>query len=137
VWILLVVLAVLDVFVILGAAKGLSLILSQPLTSRSGLGIIVVTAFYLLLIAAPVAAAVVIYRRQPWSRWLGFFVIVGLAALSLFQSDTTQYANEAQRAGGTFARHVLIPLLLAWWAYASAFSSKAKRYFKKEPSNAA
>jgi drug/metabolite transporter (DMT)-like permease len=88
-------------------------------------------------IVAFLAAAYSIYRRLSWSRWLGVAAILGLAAFSLLGPDTTQYANDAERAGGHLARILLMPLLLAWWAYAFGFSSKAKRYFSRGPSNTA
>jgi hypothetical protein len=49
------------------------------------------------------------------------------------REDTAEYANDAER-GGAFMGKVLVLLLFAWWAYALAFSAKAKRYFQKSES---
>ena len=85
----------------------------------------------LLLIVIFFASALGAYRRRGWSRWFGVALIVAFAAYGLFRTDSTQYANDAERAGGQAARLVLMPLLMTWWGYALAFSAKARRYFSK------
>ncbi|WP_422085599.1 hypothetical protein [Variovorax sp.] len=70
-----------------------------------------------------------IFKRKHWGRWLGLLALALLAATSIFGTDTTDYENQAQRAGGMLAQFVLTPLLIAWWVYAFGFSAKAKRYF--------
>ena len=87
------------------------------------------------IMATFLAAAYGLYCRRGWARWFGVALIVLFAAVGFFRPDTTSYANDAQRAGGQFGRLVVIPLLLAWLAYASSFSSKARRYFSKASSD--
>ena len=90
----------------------------------------------LALIAIFLAAAYALYCRRGWARWFGVALIVLFAALSIFGPDTTSYANAAERAGGQMGRLVIFPFLLAWWAYAFSFSSKARRYFSRTSSDA-
>jgi hypothetical protein len=86
----------------------------------------------LALAAVFFAAAYSVYRRQRWSRWFGVALIFVLALVFMFRPDTAYYASDAERAGGYLARFIVVPLFLAWWAYAFAFSSKARRYFSKQ-----
>ena len=100
------------------------------------MGLLAVSLVWRLgLIAIALVAAYSAYRRRRWTRWLGVALLVAFAAFTAFRSDTTQYANDAERAGGHIARFVVVPLLVTWWIYALAFSSKARRYFSKSPSN--
>jgi hypothetical protein len=92
-------------------------------------------AWRLALIAAFLAAIYSLYYRHTWSRWLGVILIVGFAAFMIFRPDTTSYDNDAERVGGNLGRLIIFPLLFWWWAYALAFSSKAKRYFSKPSSD--
>lgn len=92
-------------------------------------------AWRLALIVIFLTAAVSAYRRRSWSRWLGVALIVTLGIVMIFGTDTTNYANSAERAGGHMARF-LVPLLLAWWAYVLAFSSNSKRYFSSAAASA-
>lgn len=101
-----------------------------------GMGQLVVNLVWRFMLILGFAAAVIgAYRRQPWSKWFGLVLLVSLAAVFIFGVDNTHYVNSAERAGGQVAR-VLAPLLLAWWAYALVFSSKARRYFSKSRSEA-
>lgn len=75
-----------------------------------------------------------LFTGRAWGRWLGIALVLGLATLMLSRPDTTYYAGEAERAGGRFARLVMMPLMFVWWVYAAGFSRKAKRYFSKDGS---
>jgi hypothetical protein len=86
----------------------------------------------LAIIAIFFATAYSAYRARRWTRWVGVALIVAFAAYGIFRADTTYYANDAERAGGQAARLVIMPLLLGWWAYALAFSAKARRYFSQQ-----
>ena len=92
-----------------------------------GLALLVVVR--LIFFVAVLAIMTGIFQRKRWSRWLGLVVFASLLIANFVRTDNTQYSNEAQAAGGFFGRFVVLPLLLSWWAYAFAFSSKAKRYF--------
>lgn len=84
--------------------------------------------------AVPVALSLTvlaIFARKPWGRWIGAALILGLAAFSFMRPGTSQYANEAQRAGAFLARTFILPLLCVWWCHAFAFSAKARRYFAR------
>lgn len=70
-----------------------------------------------------------LWRGKRWGRWIGLAVIVALALWATIGRDTTDYANESERLGGTTAKYLFGPVLYAWWAYALAFSTKARRYF--------
>ena len=75
--------------------------------------------------------AISAYRGVPWSRWISVAVVVLLVLVTLVRPDTTFYATEAERTGGFVGRYILVPLLVAWWIYAFAFSRKAKRFFMR------
>lgn len=81
--------------------------------------------------AALVWTCFALCSRRRWSRWVGAVMILAYAAFSMLWTDTAQYDNPAQRAGGYLARTFVVPLLCAWWCYAFAFSTKARRYFTK------
>jgi len=49
----------------------------------------------------------------------------------LFGPDNTHDPNEAQRAGAGLAQHVFLPALLVRWAWAYAFTAKARTYFRR------
>jgi len=83
----------------------------------------------LIYFVALLAIMTSIFQRKRWSRWLGLVVIASFLIGNFLRADNTHYLNEAQAAGGFVGRFVIVPLLLSWWAYAFAFSSKAKRYF--------
>jgi len=82
-----------------------------------------------MLVSAFLATTRGVFCRRNWGRWLGVLVVVAFAAFSLFGPDTTIYKNDAERAGGHLGRIIIFPALLAWWAYALAFSQKSKAYF--------
>jgi hypothetical protein len=85
------------------------------------------------LIAVVAAAIINVHRGKPLGRWLGLVAIIVLAAWSVFRSNDAQYPNDAQRAGASLGQHLVLPILFAWWAYAFAFSAKAKRFFSRQP----
>ena len=85
----------------------------------------------LAFIALAVWLIVSLHRARRWSRWVGLALIVTLALYCVFRTDTTHYDNAAGYAGGQIARYVFLPALCAWWAYAFAFSAKARRYFAR------
>ena len=85
------------------------------------------------LLALGLSILIGVYRRRQWSRWMGVLAILALLFLMFQLPDTTRYANSAERAGGTFGRQVLFPVLLVFWAYRFGFSAKAKLYFGKKP----
>jgi hypothetical protein len=87
-------------------------------------------AWRIAVVAASAATAVGIWRNTRWSRWAGLLMIVAFAAWSAFRTDDP-YPNEAQEGGAWFGRVVVMPLLCAWWAYAFAFSTKARAYFSR------
>lgn len=82
-----------------------------------------------MLVSAFLATTLGIFYRRNWGRWIGVLVIVAFIAFSFFGPDTTVYKNDAERAGGHLGRIIIFPALLAWWAYALAFSQKSKAYF--------
>ncbi len=77
-----------------------------------------------------------IHLGRSWARWLGLALLVGLVVFSVVRHDDSTYPNEAQRAGADLAR-MLLPVFCAWWAWAFAFSAKAKRYFAPPPESVA
>ena len=102
------------------------------------IGLVMVSLVWrLALVAVFGAAAYAVYHRRPWSKWFGVALFVLLAVVSIFRTDTTEYASDAERAGGQLGRFVLMPVLLIWWTYALAFSKKARRYFSKTSSEMA
>jgi fucose 4-O-acetylase-like acetyltransferase len=90
-------------------------------------------AMLLALMASLVATVIGLYRRRPWSRWIGLAMLAGFLSYVILRTDTTHYENEAERAGGFLGRYVMWPLLVAWWAYAFGGSAKARRYFAGRP----
>jgi len=134
VWLLIFFLLVFVLIFVVACAQFLGMVVSNWSKIRS-VGLLAISlAWRLGLIAVSLAVAYGAYRRRSWSRWVGVAAIVGLSVLLFMVPDTTRYANDAERAGGFFGRFVIMPLLLAWWAYAVGFSLKAKRYFSKNPS---
>lgn len=119
-----------------GTLRSLWLIASHANELRDPLAAWVGVAWRVALIVAVLAVIVAVYRRRHWSLWLGVVGIIGLAILSLLSHDTTQYPNEAQKAGAALGQFLILPILFAWWTYAFGFSGKARRYFAKKPSSA-
>jgi len=77
-----------------------------------------------------------IIRRLHWARWAGLLAIVVFAAWQMLRQETVSFENDAERLGGSIAKWFLLPLLCSWWAYAFAFSAKAKRYFGRQSGDA-
>jgi hypothetical protein len=98
---------------------------------RSPLGLAIAVAWQVGLAVGCGASIHAIHRGRPWARWLGLALIVAFAAVCLLRTDDTVYPNDAQRAGAELGRYFLFPVLSAWWAWAFAFSAKAKRFFAR------
>lgn len=96
----------------------------------SAVPVAITLLWHFTLISISFGAAYGAFRRHRWSRWLGVAVLVVLTCFMALREDATEYANDAER-GGAFLGKVLVLLLFTWWAYALAFSAKAKRYFRK------
>ena len=107
-------------------------LLAHQIPSPSIFDLMVFFAWRVGLVVFLVAAILWIHRGRHLARWLGVAAIGGLAIITFSKPDTTEYANCAQQLGGAIGRYMLIPVLLVWWAYAAAFSRKAKRYFSKD-----
>lgn len=137
VWLLMACLLALGLFFVIGAAQFVGTVFTHWGEIRNFGLLIGAVAWRLALIAAFLAAIYSLYRGHTWSRWLGVTLLVAFAAFSIFRPDTTSYANDAERAGGQLGRLFLFPLLFAWWAYALAFSAKARRYFSRPSSDTA
>ena len=135
-WLLIALLLIFVAVFAVATARYLGVVMSRRGDTLNVVSLAISITWRVALIAAFMAAAHSIYCRRSWSRWLGVASIVGVAVFSLLGPDTTSYANEAERTGGHLARTVLMPLLLAWWAYAFGFSAKAKRYFCRGLSSA-
>jgi hypothetical protein len=65
-----------------------------------------------------------IWRRRPRARWLGLPVALGLFLFCIEWLDGL-FSGIADQA----VRFTIVPVLLAWWALALAFSTQARRYF--------
>jgi hypothetical protein len=131
VWLFLVVISMFIIFLVANTAQLLWAVLSYREGIRSIAGLAMAVAWQLFVVAVFLFAAIGAYRGTPWSRWLGVVAIMGFIAVLFLRPDTTRYVNDAQRAGGYVGRMFIWPLLLVWWAYAFAFSSKARRYFSR------
>lgn len=128
-WLILIFLVGIALLLGIGVARGLWSVVADatgaPTLSQTVVPLIARFAAMLVLLAT----ANGISRRKPWSRWLAILPLAALALWSILAPDTTYYANDAERTGGGLGRVFLFPLILAGWAYAFGFSSKAKRYF--------
>ena len=136
VWLLIALLLVIALMFVTFAVRYVGEVTAHRGEIRNVFILVATLVWRLTLVITFFAAAFSAYRRHPWSRWFGVALIAALAAVLAFRTDTTHYANDAERAGGQLGR-LLVPLLLAWWIYVLAFSSKAKQYFSKLPSGAA
>lgn len=94
--------------------------------------IAVALALQIAFIFAFAATAIALFRRAKWSKWVSLALLLLLIAFVILRPDTTYYANDAERFGGFIGRYLFFPPLFIWWAYALAFSQKAKRYFSTE-----
>lgn len=131
VWLLLLVMLLLVFFSALGTLGFVLVAASGFSTTPDHAAVFIRLASGLTMVGILVTVMAGIFRRKQWGRWVGLLAVVSLALISVFGHDSTRYAGDAERAGGHFARMVLIPSLLAWWAYAFAFSAKAKQYFAR------
>ena len=127
VWLVLLLLSVITALVAFGFARSLLFGMPSLLINSAGSAIAIISR--LGMIAGLLITVICVWRRKQWGRWLGVFLLTAFAVLCIFAPDTAQYPNDAQRAGASFARVILMPSLFAWWAYAFGFSMKAKRYF--------
>jgi ribose/xylose/arabinose/galactoside ABC-type transport system permease subunit len=107
----------------------------QGMRSPSGLAIAV--AWQVGLLVGSIASIHAIHRGRSWARWLGLALIVAFGAFCLLRTDNTVYPNDAQRAGAELGRYFMLPVLYVWWAWAFAFSAKAKRFFARRAVDAA
>jgi hypothetical protein len=130
-WLLLIAIALNGSVFAVRTAQLLFLIAYRFDQLHSQWGALLAVGWRILVGGVLLAGFVGILKRKQWGRWLGLLMLASFAAFGIFVSaqDTTGYDNEMQRAGGLFAQRILIPLLLAWWAYAFGFSTKAKLYF--------
>lgn len=94
--------------------------------------IVIALVLQIAFIFAFAATAVALFRRANWSKWVSLVLLSLLIAFIILRPDTTYYANDAERIGGFIGRYLFFPPLFMWWAYALAFSQKAKRYFSTE-----
>lgn len=129
VWLLLAVLVICALLFVFGMVYPILTGESLRRVQRSPIDFAIWTAWRLAFVAIVVFMICAVLRRWLFARWIGPFVILLMGFAILMRPDSTQYANDAERAGGAFSRKFLMPLLLVWWAYAVCFSEKAKRYF--------
>jgi hypothetical protein len=114
----------------IGAVRFLWLATSHLAEVGNVLALTIAVTWRIAIAATALAAMLGIFYRRQWARWFGILAIAALAFSSILGPDSTNYANNAERAGGSLARLVIIPLILAWWGHAFGFSTKAKRYFE-------
>lgn len=137
VWLLIACVLVFGGFFVVGAVQFVGTVFTHWREIQNFGFLIGALAWRLALMAVFIATAYSLYRRHRWSRWLGVALIIAFAAFSIFRPDTTSYANDAERAGGQLGRLFIFPMLFVWWAYALAFSAKARRYFSRPSSDQA
>lgn len=137
VFLMLALLAVFGIPCVVGVAGLVALVVSQGGKPLGNSAFVVALAWRVAALAFIVVVLVGLYYRRAWGRWMAIVVPIGIAAFSILGPDTTSYANEAERTGGFLGRVIVIPLLLAWWTYALAFSRKARRYFARPPAGEA
>jgi ABC-type Na+ efflux pump permease subunit len=131
VWLLQIILVVVALVFLLGALRSILAGDVPQFAKQNPIGLVIGIAWRVVFLFAVVAMIYCIHRGLRFARWICLMAIAALAAFGLLGSDTTHYANEAQRAGGFVGRYFVAPLLFIWWAYAIAFSRKAQRYFAK------
>jgi hypothetical protein len=129
IWLQLIVFSVLTSLYAFGLARALTSFSVQVRDQTATLEIAFDIAWRLALLAAFISLVVAIFRCRPWGRWVGLLPIGAMLLQVLLGSDSTNYANEAERTGGMFGQYVLMPAFFCWWGYAVAFSTKAQRYF--------
>lgn len=130
VWLMQLILYISVGLIAIGFFKGMRELINHGVPD-TGLWRVLVSILCLsALIVGGVWTAIALYRRRSWSRWVSLLLLTLFLAFIIFRKDTTYYANDAQRIGGFIGRYVVFSVLLIWWAYAIAFSNKAKRYFE-------
>lgn len=129
VWLLLIVLCVFTVSFAVGLARLFGYLASNLSGIHNPLALAMGVAWRVGLAAVAVFVIVSISRGRRWSCWLGLAAIVAVIIWNFWRHDDTRYPNDPQRLGGAVSQYILLPLLFAWWGYAFAFSSKARRYF--------
>lgn len=129
VWLVLLMLSVITLLFAAGLARSILFIASHLSDVGNYFALIVAIVWRAVLLAGALYAIVCVWRRRPLGRWLGLLALAALLVLILFIPDTTQYASATERAGGVFARMILLPALMAWWGYQFGFSANARRYF--------
>jgi hypothetical protein len=134
-WILMAFLAVTTLSTIVPALRMGWALASGTRQATSALGMIGWLAWVLGFSTLLVATILAIHRARPWARWVGLVLIVAFAALGLLRTDLDQYPNDGQRAGAAIAKMVLLPALFVWWAWAFAFTAKARAYFARRPAD--
>lgn len=134
-WILMAFLAVMTLSIAVPALRIGWALVSGATHATSAIGVIGWLAWVVGLSTLLVATILAIHRARPWSRWVGLALIVAFAAFGLLRTDTDHYPNEAQRAGAQISRIVVLPALFAWWAWAFAFTAKARAYFARRPAD--
>ena len=131
-WLLLTLLALMGIALAVGIAQEIFLLAPYVRQIPGQWSILLGLGFRLAILGVILIVSAGIFKARRWGRWLGLLVLALLAVTSLFGHDTTTYDSEAERAGGLLAQFVLMPSLIAWWAYAFGFSAKAKRYFGQQ-----
>jgi len=134
-WILMALLAVLTLSTALPALRMGWALASGARHVTSAIGVVGWLAWVLGFSTLLVATILAIHRARPWSRWVGLALIVAFAAIGLLRTDTDQYPNDGQRAGAAIAKMVVLPALFVWWAWAFAFTAKARTYFARPPAD--
>ena len=130
VWLMQILLYVFVGLFVIGLFKGMADVVRLGY-SNLGSGRVLFSIFWVSgLILGSVWTAISLYRRRNWSKWVCLCLLALLLAVIILSPNTTYYANDAERMGGFVGRYVFFSVLLVWWAYALAFSKKAKRYFK-------
>jgi hypothetical protein len=132
VWLLIALMSAFLVISGIDAVWFLWVALSHQESIRSSAGVATVIALRLILVIALLGATASIYRRQPWSRWLGVLIIACLCSFSLLRPDPVRRLSEEELAGFHFGRYIVGPAVMVWWVYAFGLSPKARRYFAKD-----
>jgi hypothetical protein len=128
VWLLLLVLTFLTLAGVVGLARFFGTVASHGFEVRNPQSPAII-AWRLAWVAVGSFAIVSAYRRGRLGRWLGVAAIAALTVWSVLRPQVSRSPDEAYKFGALIGQYFISPLLCAWWAYAFAFSSKAKRYF--------
>ncbi len=139
VWVTLILVILMTALILFGCALGYYRVFSNPGPHLNipmlALGIVI----RLAMIAALFAAIWGIAKRSQIGRWLGLMCLLLIFAAGVFvhlknppSADHVTYANDAERAGGTFGEILMAGLLLTL-AYRFGFGGKAKAYFSSRP----